>query len=208
MSRPRPRLVPALHESTNVTILARMESSTQPEMALLAGARKLEARALGQIHDQYYPEIYRYAFYRTDDSAVAEDIAAEVFLRLLDSIHKGRAPQTTLRGWLFSVASNLVADHFRRAPREGLSLDENLPQAETTAGRAEQNIERQAVQAAIRQLTAEQQETLALRFGDGFSVEQTADVMGKSVTAVKALQFRALAMLRKMLGAGEVRHDG
>jgi RNA polymerase sigma-70 factor (ECF subfamily) len=183
-----------------------MESSTQPERALLAGARNLEARALAQIHDQYYPEIYRYALYRTSDQALAEDIAGEVFLRLLDSLHKGRAPQTTLRGWLFGVASNLVVDHFRRSPRESTALDDDLPEAESSAGRAEQNLQRQAVGAAIRQLTAEQQETLALRFGDGFSVEQTAEVMGKSVTAVKALQFRALAMLRKMLG--EVPHDG
>ncbi len=184
-------------------------STTPPnEAALLARARELDSRALGLIHDRYYPEIYRYALYRTSDPALAEDIAGEAFLRLLDSLHQGRAPQTTLRGWLFSVASNLVVDHFRRAPRESAALDEDLPEAESSASRAEQNVQRQAVQAAIRQLTAEQQETLALRFGDGFSVEQTADVMGKSVTAVKALQFRALAMLRKALGAGEVRHDG
>ena len=60
------------------------------EAALLAGALALDARVLGQVHDRYYPELYRFALYRTGDPATAEDIAAEVFVRLLDAAHAGR----------------------------------------------------------------------------------------------------------------------
>jgi RNA polymerase sigma-70 factor (ECF subfamily) len=57
-----------------------------------------------------------------------------------------------------------------------------------------------AVQVAYAQLTSEQQHVLALRFGQGYSLEETASYMKKKVNAVKALQFRALAALQRMIG--------
>ena len=185
-------------------ILARMPAAVEvTEQALLEQARDLDDRALGQIHDRYYPEIYRYALYRTGRTEVAEDIASEVFLRLLDALHKGRAPQTTLRGWLYGVAANMVADHFRRAPRESTALDENTPAASSPAAEAELRLRHHDVRAALRELTRDQQETLTLRFGEGLSVEETAAVLGKSINAVKALQFRAVEALRRVLGISD-----
>jgi RNA polymerase sigma-70 factor (ECF subfamily) len=167
------------------------------EADLLAQARTLDSRALGQIHDQYYPEIYRFVLYRTDDSEAAQDLASEVFVRLLTALHQKRPPQTTLRGWLFGVAAHLVADHFRRKPT--LPLDEELIAGSSTSAEAEAHLQKQAVRQAMQTLTSEQQDVLALRFGDGFSVEQTAEALGKSVTATKALQFRATEALRRAL---------
>lgn len=177
------------------------------EHALLEKAQRLDERALGQIHDRYYPEIYRYALYRTNRTEVAEDVASEVFTRLLQALHNGRAPRTTLRGWLYGVASNLIADHYRRAPRESLPLDENFEAPGSPAAEAELRLRQREVQAAMRQLTREQQETLALRFGEGLSVEETAAILGKSLNAVKALQFRALEALRRVLGVTEDEHE-
>jgi RNA polymerase sigma-70 factor (ECF subfamily) len=171
--------------------------SAHEEAKLLTRARELDSRALGQIHDRYYPEIYRYALYRTGEPAAADDIAGEVFLRLLDALHAGRAPQTTLRGWLFGVAAHLVADYFRRAP--ALPLSEFLMSNASPALEVEERFRQSELHAAIRRLTPEQQSVLALRFGDGFSVEQTAEALGKSETAVKALQFRAVEALRRTL---------
>lgn len=177
-----------------------VQMATQPvptETELLTQARKLDARALGQIHDQYYPELYRFALYRTDDAETAQDIVSEVFVRLLDALHTGRAPQTTLRGWLFGVASHLVADHFRRKPV--MPLADEFIAHESTSAEAEARLQKQAVRRAMQSLTLEQQDVLGLRFGDGFSVEQTAEALSKSVTAVKAQQFRAMEALRRAL---------
>jgi len=181
----------------------RMPTSLDAEAALLARASDLDPHALSQIHDELYPEIYRYALYRVGDAEVAADIAAEVFLRLLNTLHAGRPPRTTLRGWLFGVAAHLVADHWR-ARHVPLALPDDLPDGRSVAGEVEAKLQRGDVQAAMRRLTEDQQQILALRFGDGFSVEDSASVMGKSVTAVKALQFRALETLRRHLG---VAHD-
>lgn len=184
-----------------------MPGAETTEQTLLEQAQRLDERALGQIHDRYYAEIYRFALYRTGRSEVADDIAGEVFLRLLDALHKGRPPRTTLRGWLYGVASNLVADHFRKAPRESQELDENHAAPHSPAAEAELQLVQADVRQAMRQLTREQQEALAFRFGEGFSVEETAEAMGKSVNAVKALQFRAIEALRRVLGVGEASHE-
>lgn len=174
------------------------------EKTLLERARQLDERALSEIHTRYYGEIYRYALYRTSRSEVAEDVASEVFMRLLDAVHGGRAPQTTVRGWLFGVTNNLVADYFRAAPRESAELDESLAASGTPTGEAERNWQITQVQTAMRQLTHEQQHALTLRFAEGFSVEETAGVMGKTPNAVRVLQFRAVEALKRVLKVGEV----
>ncbi len=179
------------------TVLTSMANPPDPDATLLACARDLDAQALAQIHDQYYPALYRFALYRTSDPELAADVAGEVFVRLLDALHARRPPQATLRGWLFGVAAHLVADHFRRKPTA--ELPETLAAAYSVPAEAEANLLRGEVQTGIRRLTEDQQQVLALRFGDGFSVEETATTIGKSVNATKALQFRALEALRRVL---------
>lgn len=167
------------------------------EHDLLAAARRLDTRALAAIHDRYYPELYRYALYRTGQPEVAEDIASDVLMGLLDALHHRRPPQSALRGWLFGVAANRVADHFRQRPQTQLTDD--LPAPANTAAEAEANLQRASVRVALRALTNEQQDVLALRFADGFSLEETAQALNKTVNAVKALQFRALEALKRAL---------
>lgn len=167
---------------------------------LLASARKLDSRALAAIHDRFYPGLYRYLLYRTSDERLAEDLSSEVFMRLLDNLHIGKSPDS-LQAWLFGVAAHLVADHFRRQSRrpqthlpDDLPADNGNPDAETDS-----RLSAAAVRAALQQLTDEQQQVLALRFEQGRSVIESAALMNKSVTAVKQLQFRAVAAIRRQL---------
>jgi RNA polymerase sigma-70 factor (ECF subfamily) len=167
---------------------------------LLAAARKLESRALAEIHDRFYADLHRYLLYRTGDEHAAEDLASEVFMRLLDALHSGRPPQS-LRAWLFGVAAHLAADHFRRQTRHPqVELADDLPMPDSGRnGLSADAISLNAVRRALQQLTDEQQQVLALRFGESRSVADTAALMQKSVTAVKQLQFRAVAALRRLL---------
>ncbi len=171
----------------------------------LLRARKLDSKALAQIHDRYYPEVYRYVGFRLDNTEIVEDITSEVFLRLLDALHKKRGPETSLRGWLLGTASNLVNDHLRRfysRPIENLEESgngEELGSDNSPESFYEVSSEIKQVRDAIRKLTDEQQHVLALRFAEDRSLDETAQIIGKSVTAVKALQFRALASLRRLL---------
>ena len=170
---------------------------------ILSRAQRLDPAALTEIHDRYYPEVYRYISYRLGDEHACEDIAAEVFLRLLDALHKKRGPAQNLRGWLYGTASNLVNDHLRgRYARkvDSLDMDDNgLPDGSHLERSYEEEWVQQQVVQALQELTPEQQHVLALRFSDERSLEETASILGKSVTAVKGLQFRAIATLKRIL---------
>ncbi len=177
-----------------------------PPEDTLTRARHLDASALSKIHDQYYPEVYRYVRFRVEDEQVSEDITAEVFLRLLDALHRQRGPLQNLRGWLLGTASNVVNDHLRkRYARKIESLDDEhpVPDKQHPEHSYEEAWQLKQLRAAIRKLTPEQQHVLALRFAEERSLEETASLMGKSVTAIKALQFRAMASLRRLMEDGE-----
>ena len=174
------------------------------ENELLAGARELDTDALAQIHDCYYEQIYRYARYRTGDAQVAEDASSEVFVRLLDALQNGKAPRKSLRGWLFGTASNVINDHFRRHYR---THDENIETHTGLPAGAEADPEHQLqtylthtqLRVTLSQLTPEQQHVITLRFGQGLSHREVAQLMDKSEGAVKLLQLRALRALRRLL---------
>ncbi len=168
----------------------------------LSNLREIDSKTIGAIYDQYFSEVYRYVLYRVGDQTVAEDIASDVFIRLLEAVNQGRSPQTNLKGWLIGTASHVVADHMRkkyRRPEE--EVTELLPDLKPgPAFEVDQREQNRAVQSAYTQLTPEQQNVLALRFGQGYSLEETAEFMNKNVNAIKALQFRALAALQRELG--------
>lgn len=172
------------------------------EQRALAGLQSLDSQSIGAIYDKYFPEVYRYVRYRLSDETAAEDIASDVFMRLMEASQKKQGPQSNLRGWLIATASHAVNDHHRRhyrRPVEALSesMADRGPSVHTEIDSREQN---RLVQGAISQLTPEQQHVLALRFGQGYSIEETAAVLKKNINAVKALQFRALASLHRQIG--------
>src|SRR5687768_16582562 len=176
--------------------------STYVEQNALDSLRKLDPKSIGAIYDRYFSEIYRYVRYRIDDDAMAEDIASDVFVRLLEAAQKKQGPQSSLKGWLIATASNAVDDHLRRQyrrPVEDLSesMPDRGPSVHFEVDAREQN---RTVQTAYAQLTSDQQHVLALRFGQGYSLEETANHLKKNVNAVKALQFRALAALQRQIG--------
>jgi RNA polymerase sigma-70 factor (ECF subfamily) len=170
-------------------------------MTLLAGVRRLDPQALAETHDKYYPAIFRYIAYKVGNQETAEDLASEVFVRLLDAVRDRHAPQKTLRGWLYSVASHIVTDYHRKQYRtQEVVLMETLESG--LSGPAEQTIKKQTLEAlseALNELTEEQQDVIALRFGYEMPIKDVAEVIGKSEGAVKQLQARAVAALSRIM---------
>ena len=184
-------------------------TNTINQMALLDaqdeldGLKALDSKVIGAVYDRYFEDVYRFVYYRLGDEQVAEDISSDVFVRLLEAAQKRRGPQTNLKGWLLATASNAVADYLRkvyRRPTEALS--DTMPDENASTLREEIDLREQAdaVRGAYAELSSDQQNVLALRFGSGYSLEETARVMQKNVNAVKALQFRALAALQRNIG--------
>lgn len=175
------------------------------QRSALDGLRELDAQSIGAVYDRFFPEIHRYIYYRTGDAAAAEDLASDVFVRLLEAVKRRRGPETNIKGWLLATASHVVVDHLRRRYRRRVeTLPEELPdRAPGPSMQFDQHEEDRNVRAAYARLTNEQQEVLALRFGQGYTLEETAMFMKKKVNAVKAMQFRALAALQRQMAEVE-----
>ena len=178
------------------------------EDRLLAQARRGDRQAIGEIYERYFDALYQVIRWRVDEPALAEDLTSEVFIKFLSALRGPNAPADSLRGWLFRVARNSLYDFYRR-PGQTASLDEALPMAADVDTEAEfiraMDVER--VRKALRMLAVDQQEVLILRFGQMLNLEATAESMGKSVSAIKSLQFRAINSLRRMLDIeGESAH--
>ncbi|MCA9875290.1 MAG: sigma-70 family RNA polymerase sigma factor [Anaerolineales bacterium] len=178
----------------------------QDELLLLDRARSLDPDALTEIHNLYYAPLFRYILMRVNDHALAEDLTSDVFIRLLSALRDHTAPRNTLKGWLFAVASRVVNDHYRQHYRyPQTELDESVPaQQEMADERIENILSKEALREAVTELTEDQQNTLALRFGFGMSIQETAQVMDKSEGSIKMLQARAVAALARRLLPGRV----
>jgi RNA polymerase sigma-70 factor (ECF subfamily) len=172
----------------------------------------LDPHIITAIHNRYYPDIYRFARFRVNDETVAEDITAEVFMRLLNAVHHGKGPSVNLRGWLLRTTANIINDHFRNIysrPIQNLedisenSSDTSLIQ-DDPAILSDQAEERRSIQLALEKLTEAQKLVITLRFGNRLSIEETAELMGKNANTIKALQFRALITLRRYIGSTRI----
>ena len=168
----------------------------------LDGLQKLDSQVIGAVFDRYFSDVYRFVFYRISNEQVAEDIASDVFVRLLEAVKKHRGPQSNIKGWLLATASHAVADHLRKAYRRPTEvLTESIPDhASSLTDEIDYRQQTDSVREAYAQLTPDQQNVLALRFGSGYSLEETATVMQKNINAIKALQFRALQALHRNIG--------
>lgn len=171
------------------------------EVVLLKRAKVYDAEALAELYDRYGPRMYAYIYRRVSDAVLAEELTGELFLRVLRAIRNDQAWGDSFIGWLYRIAHNLVVDHYRRQPPvPSLSLDESLVAHDgDPAAIAEDAAGRERLRAAISRLTPDQQEVLALRFGEGLTAPEAARILEKSTGAVQALQHRAVAALRRML---------
>ena len=175
----------------------------QDELLLLHRAKSLDQEALAQVHERYYDSVFRYMAFRENDLQTAEDLTSEVFIRFLHAIQQKNAPQNTIRGWLFGTASLILKEHYRKKKRTQLTeLDDALSEEWIEPiEKIEAQEDKKALRQALSNLTEEQQQVLALRFGYEMPVRDVAETMNKSEGSVKMLQVRAIAALTRMMGS-------
>jgi RNA polymerase sigma-70 factor (ECF subfamily) len=177
-----------------------------PVWQLVERARDGDTEAFGALYDQYVDTVYRYLYFRVGNRSLAEDLTSETFLRALRRIGTVTWQGRDLGAWLVTIARNLTADHFKssRFRLEVSTADMR------DADRLEDGPEGEVLDAltnatllqAVKRLNPEQQECIVLRFLQGMSVSETAEVMGKNDGAIKALQYRAVRSLGRLLPDG------
>ncbi len=177
------------------------------DLSLLERIKLHDQQALAEVYDRYFDQLYYYINYRLGDSEAAADLAGEVFLALVQALKNGKPPKTSLTGWLYAVARNLAADHIKKQVRTVPLVEDLVADEPPLTDRAYLAQLVPTLKMALRKLTEDQQHVIALRFGQGLSLAETAQIMDKSVGAIKALQHRALASLARFIPA-EVNDDG
>jgi RNA polymerase sigma-70 factor (ECF subfamily) len=174
---------------------------TDKEQARLGRARAFDRAAIAGIYDDYHEAIYRYCYRQVSDVEIARDLSADVFRRFLQALKRGNGPADNVRAWLFRTAHNVVIDHYRlRQHRQHLVLEDHWIVAdEDTVSMADRHLNADRVRQAMICLTPEQHQVIALKFLAGLSNQEVASIMNKPTGAVKSLQHRALAALRRHL---------
>jgi RNA polymerase sigma-70 factor (ECF subfamily) len=178
--------------------------------ALVERAQAGEAAAFGLIYDRYVDTVFRFVYFRVGNRQLAEDLTSDTFLRALKRIGSFTWQGRDLGAWLVTIARNLVADHFksgryRLEVTTGDVLDadrEDRGPEGSPESAVVDHITNVALLTAVKQLNPEQQECIVLRFLQGFSVAETAQTMGKNEGAIKALQYRAVRALARLLPEG------
>jgi RNA polymerase sigma-70 factor, ECF subfamily len=179
-----------------------LELELQSDEALWRdGASKGDSVALGHIYDAYAERIYNYLYRRLGESALAQDLTADVFLRVVEAAGTARFCRGDLAPWLYRLAHNRLIDHFRKAKEQPLLDDLPEPTADEAGPAGITDVEPGALRAALRKLTPDQQQVISLKFLEDWSNAQVAEALGRSEGAVESLQHRALRSLRQILEA-------
>jgi RNA polymerase sigma-70 factor (ECF subfamily) len=175
----------------------------QEERLLVDAAKAGDQRALSELYQTYFPRVYRYILARTGSPHDAEDLAEEVFMRVLEAIQRFQHREAPFSAWLFRIAHNAVISQRRKESARGKSgpLLEGIPVDSAGPDElVEQRLILNEVMEAARRLPDAQRQVITLRFTAGLSVAETALAMGKGEGNVKVIQHKAIAKLREMLG--------
>lgn len=182
-----------------------LEQNPLSDQDLLRCAGDGDVEAFGILYERYLDPIYRYIFYRISKAEEAEDLTETIFLKAWENI---RIRQTAgeienVRAWLFRIAHNQVIDHHRKKRPVSVDMDtqlqttsENRPSTEETV---QARIAQNGVLDAVSDLDEQAQEIINLRFFNGLSHAEVADVLGLKEGHVRVLQYRALKQLKKLL---------
>ncbi len=178
---------------------AKWDMKTQPQVedvALLVRDAKDDPVAFGRLYDIYVQPVYRYLYSRVGTTHDAEDLTSQTFLAALEHLPRYRE-RGQFAAWLFRIARSKALDHFRRNRYEF-----DLEAAETSVGGGDalvqviQGEEINRLRLLIRNLNAEEQDLIRLRYVAELTFAEMADLLGKREEAVKQSTYRLLARLK------------
>ena len=173
------------------------------------GLKRRDPAAAAALVDRFADALFQYALYRVRDTHAAEDIVGDVLARVIEKIDSYEVrPGAPFTAWVFRIAHNRVIDFYRtQSKQREQSLDSLLWSADAAEGMmfsADETFtqtvaNRHVLLAALAELPDDQRRVVVLRFVEGRDLDEVTTLLGKSLSAVKALQFRAIQNLRQRL---------
>ena len=167
---------------------------------LVDRAQNGEIDAVGLLYDRYRPRIFRYVRARIYNNQLAQDLVGEVFLKMVANLADYRVTAVPFSAWLYRIAHNHLVNHIGQKENEYQHVplvlaDGYSSREENPAWLVERRLALEEVQQALAQIDETQREVIILRFWLGFSLKEVADMLGKTVGAVKSQQHRGLLAL-------------
>lgn len=180
------------------------DQDTEPSgVDLVRRAQAGDSDAFGQLYDRYVTGVYRFCYYRTSSTQLAEDLTSDTFFRALRAINSFRWQGRDFGAWLTTIARNLITDHYKSSRSRLETVSDELPENTVAEPGADDlaltRLTHEVLAEALRRLPDEQRDCLVMRFLQGLSITETAEALERSDGAVKQLQLRAVRNLAKWL---------
>jgi RNA polymerase sigma-70 factor (ECF subfamily) len=182
---------------------AALEKARERELEKLLVQRAIEkdGNAFAELYDKHVVRVYRHIYYLVNDTRETEDLTAQTFLKAWEAVGRYKERGAPFVAWLLRIAHNLTVSHLRAKRDHGAledifvdgKMDRNPEQA------LEQSTDEKSVRDAVLKLREEQRQVIMLRFVEEMDYREVAEVIGKSVPAVRVIQHRALGNLRKIM---------
>ena len=174
---------------------------TIDDRTLIDQAQVGDEAAFSEIYHRYQPAVRTYIYYRLRDDMLADDLAAEVFVRLVDKIDTFVYQERPLLAWLYTIAGNLVKDHYKRSNHiTKLPLqDDEIADSPGPAQLTDQFLAQELLVEAMSILNETQYQVIIYKFVENRTNPEVADLLGKTEGAIKSIQHRALDTMRRYL---------
>lgn len=175
------------------------------DAALVQAAKAGDASAFGELYERYRDAIYRFCLARTGTSHDAEDLTGDVFVKALQSIDRYQERGLPFAAFLYRIARNAAIDRARTL-KQPLSVDGLVKEPaskQNVEGEAASAVEKSILTVALTKLKSEHRDVVVMRFIEGYSALEVANVLGKTEGAIRTLQHRALERLRREFDEAE-----
>lgn len=185
--------------------MAQAVNKNDPEVArLVQKAAAGDGVAFGQIYELYFEKIYRFIFFRVNHQETTEDLVSETFVRVWDKLGQINEVEA-FSGWLYQIARNLVIDYYRakKPDIDLLNLENTLEYEENVVDVVNLGFEQAQLLTNLKKLSPDQQVVIKLKFLDELENKEVAQILGKSEGAIRVIQHRAIAELKKLLNDHE-----
>lgn len=175
----------------------------EPQRKIIEAAQSGDLEALGTLYDTHINQVYRYALARLGNVHDAEDVAEEIFLKMLHGLPNYEWRKVPFAAWLMRIARNEVVSFARRNGRR--ANDTELPEELVDRGNNDPAEQTERIMAledlrkAVTLLPEAQREVIILRFASGLSVADTAKALGKNENNVKVLQHKGMQRLQVLM---------
>jgi len=167
---------------------------------LVEKAKQGDTDAFATIYDELVKPVYRYIYYRVEPT-IAEDLTEEAFLKAWQNLRQYKQGKHPFSAWVFRIAHNLVVDHYRKN-KVSEEIDDQLSDPSDTSNPkrlTEAKLNQIRLHKVIRRLPNNYQQVIILKYINELDNKEISKVIGKSETAIRTIQFRALEQLRSML---------